>query len=192
MCLDLPPEVARQQPDVVAAFSERWHLNLDHCQPEQEVLPKIAGRDLGRQLPIRRGDQPNVDAPRAVLAEAPHFSFLDRSKQLGLRARRELPYFVEKQGAAMRLLEQTGPLGDRACESATRIAEQLGLEQLVRQSRAIDGTERATGTPTQPMQCPRNEFLARARFASDEDRKWTSGGVSDRGPQAIHLGTATQ
>ncbi len=42
------------------------------------------------------------------------------------------------------------------------------------------------------MQRPRDEFLSRARFSPDEDRKGTPRGVPNSGPQAMHLGTATQ
>ena len=62
-------------------------------------------RETGRRRPppaaatLRRRDQPHVDRPRRVFADPPNLALLEHAQQLGLRARRQLADFVEKQRA---------------------------------------------------------------------------------------------
>ena len=92
---------------------------------------------------VGRGDDPRVDAARQVLADPPDLAVLEHAQQLGLGARRQLADLVEEQRAAVRLLEQPGALGDRAGERAAGVAEQLRLDQLVGERRAVEGAEPA-------------------------------------------------
>ena len=144
----------------VGPLAQRRHVNPNHVEPEAQVGPEPPGRDLLFEAAVGRGDDPHVDAARQVLADAPHLAVLQHAQQLGLRARRQLPDFVEEQRAAIRLLEQPGPLGRRAGERAARVAEQLRLDQLVGQRRAVDraeppmrGAGRGGGWRARPAPC---------------------------------------
>ena len=102
-------------------------------RPRLDLLPQVA---------IGRRHDPDVDAPRDVLADAAQLPFLNHAQHLGLRPRRQLADLVEEQRAAVRLLEDAGAIGDRAGERAARVAEQLGLDEIVGQRRAVERAER--------------------------------------------------
>src|SRR5205823_4491608 len=89
-----------------------------------------------------------------------------------LSAGRELADFVEKQRAAVRGLEHPDALGNRARECATRVAEQLGFDEILGQRRTIERRERAVPTRAISMDCARDQLLAASALPGDEKGKW--------------------
>ncbi len=68
----------------------------------------------------------------------------------------------------LRVLEATAPIGDRAGEGAAGVAEQLGLDQVVGNRRAVDIDERRGAPPRMGVQRPGDHFLAGAVLAEDQ------------------------
>ena len=106
-----------------------------------------------------------------VLTDAPQLALLNDAQHLGLRARRQLADLVEQQRAAVRLLEHARALGDRAGERAAGVAEQLGLDQVVGQRRAVERAERAFCRRGSAWMRARHQLLAAAALAFDQHRK---------------------
>ena len=70
----------------------------------------------------------------------------------------------------MRLLEPSLAVADRAGERAAHVAEQLGFEQRFRQRAAIDRHEPLIAPRAVVMDRARDQLLARARLARDQNR----------------------
>ena len=66
------------------------------------------------------------------------------------------------------------------------MAEEFGFDQVFRDGRAIDGHERTFGAQGVLRDATRDEFLARAAFAGDEDRRIAGGDLSDRLQHFLH------
>ncbi len=82
--------------------------------------------------------------PQLLLpAEAGEGAVLDHAQDLLLEGERHVADLVEEQRAALRLLELARPALVGAGEGAALVAEQLALEQRLRERRAVDGEERA-------------------------------------------------
>ena len=113
------------------------------------------------------------------LAQAPDLALLKRAQQLRLHARAELGDFVEEQRAAAGILEQARTIGVRAGERAARVAEQLGLDQVVDQRRAVDRAEPPVAPHAARVNRARGQFLARPALAFDDDRKRRRRGADD-------------
>ena len=131
-----------QHDDVLAAIAQGRHGDVHDVEPVQEIEPEPPGVHLAAQIAIGGGDNPDVDAPRHVLADAAQLAFLDDAQHLRLRPRRQLANLVEKERAAVRFFEHAGALGRRAGERAARVAEQLGLDEVVRQRGTVQRAER--------------------------------------------------
>ena len=71
---------------------------------------------------------------------------LQHAQDLGLRARAHVADFVEEQRAAVGLLEPADPLLVGARERALLVAEELRLEQVLLQRRAVHLHEVARGS----------------------------------------------
>ena len=79
---------------------------------------------------------------RALSADAGHGPVFQHPQQLGLQGEAQSRNFVEQQRAGVRQFDMTG-LG-RPCvsKSALLMSEELGLDQVLWQSRAIDADKR--------------------------------------------------
>ncbi len=68
-------------------------------------------------------DEADVDLAAQRLTDPAHLPLLNDAQQLGLRPRREVEHFVEKQRPAIGLLDQARRLGHRAGECALGVTE---------------------------------------------------------------------
>ncbi len=104
---------------------------------------------------------------------------LDRAQHLGLHRERHLANLVEEDGAAVRHLELAQLALVCAGERPPLVAEQLGLEQGLRNRRAIDGHERARRARTRRVEDARAQFLAGAALALEQHGGVGAGGSFD-------------
>src|SRR5262249_44251159 len=136
-------EVAGQDRDLVAALAQRRQLHADDVQPVEEVLAEAALAHRALEVAVRGGDHARVDGHFAVTAEPRELAALQDLQELRLQARVHLGDLVEEDRAAVRDLELAELALLRAGERALLVAEQLALEQLLRQRRTVHFHERA-------------------------------------------------
>ena len=92
------------------------------------------------------------------------------AQQLRLQADIHLADFVEQQRPAIRRLEFADTACDGAGERTLLVAEQLGLQQVVRDRRTVQRDERARRAARATMDVARQHLLAGARFTHDQHR----------------------
>ena len=129
--------------DLVDALAERWHDEGHAVEPEVQIAAEPALLDLALEVAVGGGDEPDIDRARPERAEALDRVLLEDTQQLHLDRRRELADFVEEHRAAVGALEQTDLGAARPGERALLVAEQLALEQALRQRRAVEREQRA-------------------------------------------------
>ena len=108
---------------------------------------------------------------RPRLADRQHLALFEKAQQLGLDVERQVADFVEEQRAADRRAEHAGLVGDRAGEAAAAMAEQLAVGELPRGARAVVGQEHAAMPRRAGVNGARDEILAGAALAGDQDRQ---------------------
>ena len=81
---------------------------------------------------------------------------------------------------AVRLFEHARALGDCAGERAARVAEQLGLDQIVGQRRAVERAERPIAAWAPPMKRARHQLLAAAALSLNQHGEGRRGCALDR------------
>src|SRR5439155_16128204 len=91
-------------------------------------------------------------------------------KQLRMKSRLDLANLVEEDRAGVGLLELADARGGGARERAFLVAEELALEQLGRQRRAVHLHEWPVLARRPLMNRARDQLLADAAFAADEHR----------------------
>ena len=127
--------------------------------------------DGGLEIDVGRGDDAHVDDLDRVAADRLHLAGLERAEQLHLRAGGQVSDLVEEQRAAVRGLEETGARADCARERAARVTEELALDELLRDRRAVHGDHRLAGASRAVVDRARDELLARAALAEHENRR---------------------
>ena len=115
-----------------------------------------------------RGDHADVDAPLLRRADRAQRACLEHAQQLRLQRERHLADLVEQQRAAIGRGEQAGVIVGRAGERALDVAEQLALEQLLGQRRAVERDERLLRARARAVDRARDRALAGAGLAGDQ------------------------
>ena len=146
--------------------AERRQLDGEDVQAVEEVLAQLAVAQRLGGVQIRRGDDTNVDGLLLPSAQTPERPLLQDAQQLHLRRRHHLGDLVEKQRAAMRQLEHAGAAIVRAGEGPFLVAEDLALEQRLRDRGAVDRDERERLPRAQLVNRLRDQLLAGARLAA--------------------------
>ena len=88
-----------------------------------------------------------------------------------MRVERQLADLVEKDRSAVGKLEAADSFLDRARERPFDMAEQFALDQSGGNRAAVDLHERPVAPLAAAVDGPREQFLAGAGFADDEDRR---------------------
>ena len=161
-------KVAGQHQRVAVALAQRRHGERVDAQPVVEIGAHAAGAHFGGQVAVGGGDHAHIHLVFAVGAQALQLATLQHAQELGLHGQRELAHFVEEQGAVVGLLEFAAPLGQRASEGAAHMAEQLALDQVVGQGRAVDADQRLAGAARLRVHGLRHQLFAGAGFAGDQ------------------------
>src|ERR1051326_8467010 len=93
-------KLLRERENVVPAPAERRNGDLDHVQPEIEILPETSAADRLSQVRVRRREQAHIDAASLARSEALEFAALEDAEELRLTGERQVGDFVgEKRGA---------------------------------------------------------------------------------------------
>jgi hypothetical protein len=169
--------------DVAPARSQWRHVQVHHVESEVEVRPKAACAYVVAQVATRRGHDPGGHRERLHSADPLVLAILQHAKQGGLQARRELAYFVEKQGPASGALEAPRPPCQRPGERAALVTEELALDHRWRQRCAVGVHERTATASRDPVQDPSGKPLSNARLAREENRRFERRDVGDRATQ---------
>src|SRR5262249_19869878 len=140
-------------------------------EPVEEVPAHAPVRPGRVTILVRRGDQPDVSRLRPGAAEPAHLTLLECRQELALGRRRQQADLVEEERAAGGQLEEArlGPPGVR--ERSALVAEQLRLDQVLRDGPAVDVDERPLRPRTQSIEEPRDQALAASRLALDQDAR---------------------
>src|SRR5690606_30866413 len=120
------------------------------------------------EVAIRRGDDPRGNRHGPAAAEPHHLTVFEHPQQLGLRRQRQLADLVEEERAVAGVFERAPPQAIGAGERATLVAEELALDELLRQRGTIDRDERRLRAWAQAVQLARHELFARSALARDE------------------------
>src|SRR6185295_10109133 len=157
-----------QREHVLFAVAQRRQPDRKYVQPVVEILAELAAAHRQLEIAVRRGDDARVGAQDARAAEALEFALLQHAQELRLHRRAHLADFIEEQHPAAGLLQLTRLALRRAGERAALVAEQLRLEEILRQRRAVERDERSVAPRRRAMEKARDDFLARARLAEQQ------------------------
>ncbi len=165
----LVEEVIDEERDVFQPLAQGGHLDRDDVEPVEEVFAEPAGGDGLGEDEIGGGDDAAIGLDRVRSADSLESAVLKHAQQLGLHSQGHLADFVEEQSASLGQLEPAFLLAIGAGEGPAFVAEELALEQVLRQGRTVDGDQRPAARDVAEMNRLGHELLAGSGFARDED-----------------------
>src|SRR5579885_1047100 len=168
LALEAAEERLDEAGNVPDAMAKRRDPDRKHGEPVVEVAAKAPGGDLGLERPVGGGDDARAYAVRAVGADGLHLAVLDHAQELRLHARRRLADLVEEHRSLVRFGKEPAPIALGPGERAAHVAEELALEQRLRERGAVLHDEGPAAPRPALMNGARQELLAGARLALEE------------------------
>ena len=178
-------KVVRQLDDVVGPLPQWRHRDLNAGEPVIQIRPKETLLHQPRQRPVRRRYDAGVHAAHAMTADALDGDLLNRPQQLRLCRRREVGHLVEKDRAAIGILELAAPSANAGCGPVFD-AEELGLQQRLHDRRTIHRDEWSPMAPTELVHLARDQFLPDAGLAFNQHGEIRQRHPLDATPQLLH------
>jgi hypothetical protein len=131
-------EMLHQGQEILSPLPERRHADREDAQPVVEVRPERSSSHGSRQVTVGRREHAYVDLQGFVRPDPLELSLVEKAQQLRLQLERQVADLVQEDRAAVSRLEPAGPAVERTRERAPLVTEQLGLDELRRQRRAVD------------------------------------------------------
>ena len=123
------------------------------------------------QITIAGCNYPHVHPAVFGVTQPLELARLEHAQQFRLYLQRKLSYFVQEDRRAVCRLKTPGLAGQRAGISSPFPAEQFAFHQCLRQRRAVDLDHQAALAGTEPVDGPSQQFLACARFSSQQHHR---------------------
>ena len=153
------------------------HLDVHDLQPVEQVLAKALIRDPGDQVPMGRRDHAHVERrQRTIGSHTLNLAGLQESQQHRLHAQAHLADFIHEDRPVVGRLEPAALVAIGAGETAAHVAEELGLEKRVRETRTVDRDERRARIAALLVNEPRHELLADTALTRDQHLRSAPGG----------------
>src|SRR5438874_2671370 len=179
-------EVLDQERQVLDPLAQRRQQDRDDVQPVVEVLAEAARFHLGLEVLVGGREDAHVDLERAVAADPLELALLQDAQDLGLRLRLHVADLVEKECPAVGDLELALARRDGPREGALLVTEELALDQLARERRAVHLDERLRAPRAVVVERVGDQLLPRAARAADEDRQIRVRHLADHVEHALH------
>src|SRR5258705_349544 len=185
--VELREEVVAEERNVLAALAYRRHAQGDRVDAEVEILAQLTLSQRGLEIDVGRADETEVHVHEPVAADGTVFALLQHAQQLGLQVWGHLANLVEQERAALGHLEEAHLVGVRPRERALLVAEQLALDQVLRDRRAVDLDEGTLDAVRVVVNRVGDQLLAGAVLALDQDVRVAGGHTLYQLEQLLHL-----
>ncbi len=174
----------RQRGKVFPAIAQGRDPNLDGVETKQQILPKLTRGAGGLQVGVGGGNHAHVNLSRPGRTQPLNFPGFEYPQQLRLLAHGHITDLIEEDRSAICQFESAHAIDAGIRECSLDVAEELALENSLRQGAGIHCNQRAGRTPGESMERLRDHFLTTAMLASDQDvrigRADTRDGVEHR------------
>src|SRR5574344_60064 len=154
---------------ILTAVTERRKFERHHLDAEVKVLAELLRADGFLEIHVRRGNDAHVHRNFPVVADARDVAFLKHAEELHLHGHRKLAYLIEEERAALGFFEDAFARIDRPGEGPFDMSEKNGFDEVFRNGAAVDCDERFVAARTLAVNPAGKNFLARSRFAADDD-----------------------
>src|SRR5262245_36916402 len=132
------------------------------------MAPEGAPPRFHLEVLVGGDDEADVEFHGAVLSHRGDLLLLDGAEELALKMERHLPDLVEEEGAPARHLEVAAAVLVGSREGALAGAEELGLEELGGNGRAVHGHKGAVAPRPREVHGAGEQLLAHARLSVDK------------------------
>ena len=143
---------------------------MDDTQPIQKVLAKITRGHPLRQIAVRRRNNAHVHwCGGVVRADRVHLSGLEKAEEQRLHPQAHFSHLVEEECSPVRHLQLSLLVTVRPGKAPFGMTEQFGLEEGLRESRAVDRDVWSSRARGAEMDLPCDQVLPDTALAGDQN-----------------------
>ena len=143
-------------------------MDRDRADAIKQIFAQLALGNRFVGLAIGGSDQAAVGFIGGLATHRAHFLVLQHAQELALGVHRHFGDFVQQERAAFGLAKQAFAIGVGTGKGPFHGTEQLALDQLARQRRAVDLDDSALAARAEGMDEVGDYFLARAALTGNE------------------------
>ena len=158
----------------------------DYVEAVEQVFAKVSAFNLLVEILVGGGDDTNVHLDRFGGADGLEALFVERTQHFCLSLKAHVGDFVEKQGAAVGLLELADFVHVGSREAAFAMAEQFVLDQVLGNGRAVYFDEWLGGALASGVDGSCDQFFPGAAFAVNQDASVGGGHESELLAEGLH------
>ncbi len=177
--------MTRERRDIAGAVAQ-WRSEDDGSR---QSIGKPAVEMIWQRL-AGGCDQPHVDAVGAVAADRADLARCEDAVERGLGRDRQVADLVEQERATVGLDNLADPFGEGARKGAGHMPEQLAVDDVCRRCAAIECDEGGAAARAGFVNGAGDSFLARTRFAHDQQRQAASRRLGGNGERSAEVGGA--
>src|SRR5207247_3560785 len=161
-------EVVHEQRDVVLAVTQGGDLDRDDVDTGVEGFAEAALADQRLEIAVGRRDHAHVHPEGVFTPDALERLLPERPEHLRLRLEAHVTDLVEEERAVVGELELPATARQRARERPLLVAEELVLDQLLRDRGAVDLDERLLAPRRAGVDGSSDQLLAAAVLAANQ------------------------
>src|SRR5579883_533233 len=161
-------EVSDQQRQVLHALPQRRNFQADDVDAVVQIIAELVRLHQFVQVLIGGGDEPYIRSYRLGAAQRLVDALLEEPQQPDLQGGRDVADFVQEQGASFGCGNAARFVLFGVGKRAGFVAEQLGVEQRVRNRAAVHGHKGLAAAGTQIVNGAGKQLFAGAGFPLDE------------------------
>src|SRR6266849_230890 len=162
-------KISRERRNIFSAITQRRDVKGDHVETVEEILAKGAARNLLIEILIGCGDDAHVHAQSFVGPDTLEALLLEDAQYFRLRAQAHIADFIQEERSTVGFLKFPCFVLGSARKAALEMSEELGLDQLFRNCRAVHFHEGPLAAQACGMQRVSDEFLAGAALAINQN-----------------------
>src|SRR5262249_1304926 len=156
-------------------------------QTEVEILAETSLAYFALEILVGRGDDAHVDANRFGVTHAFELTLLEEAQKFCLKARRDLTDLVQEDGSGIGDLQGSHLVLHCPRERSSDMAEELALEKILRERRAVDDRERSLGAPASVVDEFCQKSFSGTALARDQNRRISHRDLASRIENLLHL-----
>ena len=145
-------------------------MDVQDIQPAVENLPKVSPFSQICLIPVRGGNDSDIDGDNAVTSDPHDFTLLNCPQELCLELKRKLPDFIQEQSSVMGQFKISGlPILLGSGERPGLIAEQLAFQQGFRYGGTVNSHKWTAFSGAVIVDTLCKQLLAGAALACEQD-----------------------
>jgi len=184
--VEMTDKVIDQQWNILFPLSQRRKMNGKYLEAIIKIIPEVSPADEIVKILLGCGDNPYIDSASFGFSNPLYLPLLQHPQEFHLNKGADFADFIQKDGAAIRLLKSTRAITMGSCKCPPHVAEQFAFKQRFRECRTINDHHWFSDAFAVVMNRSGHQFFAGTAFTLNENCSFTDGRSFNGSKHLLH------